>query len=140
MSELRISRVLPAPPNKVWHALTNPDALAQWFWPHDTYGTVAEADPRPGGKYLIDGQKAGIKAAGEYVTVDPPHRLVMTWRWDDEPPETLVTIELAESAEDTVLTLVHERFDDEESRDGHMKGWSDCLDRLPGWLTAEMPA
>jgi uncharacterized protein YndB with AHSA1/START domain len=139
-TELRIRRVLPAPPSRVWRALTDPDALAQWFWPHETYGTVAEADPRPGGKYRIDGQKAGIKATGEYVTVDPPNRLVMTWRWGDEPTETLVTIDLAESAEGTVLTLVHERFEDEQSRDEHAQGWSDCLDRLPARLAADMPA
>ncbi|HEV3170608.1 MAG TPA: hypothetical protein VGZ32_09720 [Actinocrinis sp.] len=39
-----------------------------------------------------------------------------------------------------MLTLVHERFDDDPSRDEHAQGWSDCLDRLPAWLAAELPA
>lgn len=134
MSELRIRRVLPSAPERVWRALTDPQALEAWFWPRETYGTVAEADPRPGGKYRIDAPKAGITAAGEYVTVEPPRRLVMTWRWGDESTETLVTIELDDTADGTVLTLTHERFADDQDRDGHAQGWSDCLDRLPGWL------
>ena len=140
MTELRIRRVLPAPPDRVWRALTDPAALAEWFWPRASYGTVAETDPRPGGKYRIDAPKAGIAASGEYVTVEPPHRLVMTWRWADEPQETLVTIELEEAPEGTALTLLHERFDGVEARDGHERGWSDCLDRLPTWLDATAPA
>lgn len=132
--ELRIHRLLPAPPDRVWRALIDPAALAAWFWPQASYGTVAETDPRPGGKYRIEAPKAGIAAAGEYVTVEPPRRLVMTWRWADEPTETLVTIELKEAAEGTALTLRHERFDTDESRDNHAQGWSDCFDRMPEWL------
>jgi uncharacterized protein YndB with AHSA1/START domain len=135
VSELRIRRVLPSAPEEVWFALTDPHALETWFWPSKTFGTVAEADPRPGGGYRIDAPKAGIAAAGEYVTVEPPRLLVMTWRWCDEPAETLVTIKLDETADGTVLTLIHERFADGQDRDGHAQGWSDCLDRLPGWLT-----
>lgn len=135
MSELRIGRVLSWAPERVWCALTDPRALESWFWPRETYGTVAEADPRPGGKYRIDAPKAGIAAAGVYVTVEPPRLLVMTWHWCDEPAETLVTIKLDEAADGTMLTLIHQRFADDQDRDGHQQGWSDCLDRLPGWLT-----
>lgn len=140
MTELRIHRVLPAPPERVWRALTDPAALVEWFWPRASYGTVAETDPRPGGKYRIDAPKAGIAAEGEYVTVEPPHRLVMTWRWADEPTETLVTIELEDTAEGTALTLLHEHFDTDEARDGHEQGWSDCLDRMPQWLASHAPS
>lgn len=139
MTELRIRRLLPAPPDRVWRALTDPAALAEWFWPHATYGTVAETDPRPGGRYRIEAPKAGIEAVGEYVAVDPPHRLVMTWRWADEPTETLVTIELVAATGGTELTLVHERFDSDEARDDNAQGWNDCLDRMPGWLKAGAP-
>jgi hypothetical protein len=34
------------------------------------------------------------------------------------------------------LTLVHSRFTTDTDRDNHLKGWSDCLDRLPGWLAS----
>jgi uncharacterized protein YndB with AHSA1/START domain len=61
----------------------------------------------------------------------------MTWRWDEDPTETLVTIELDEAPDGTALTLVHERFSDDVERDQNAQGWSDCLDRLPAWLEAK---
>ena len=59
-----------------------------------------------------------------------------TWSWDGEDAETLVTIELAPGEDGTRLDLVHEGFADDSVRDEHVQGWSDCLDRLPGWLAA----
>jgi hypothetical protein len=28
-------------------------------------------------------------------------------------------------------------FADERARDDHVQGWTDCLDRLAGWLAAD---
>jgi uncharacterized protein YndB with AHSA1/START domain len=137
---LQLTRDLPAPPQRVWRALTDPAALAGWFWPAASFGTTVEVDARPGGRYRIIGRTAGIGISGEYVKVDPPHQLVFTWRWDGEPDETLVTIMLAETPGGCTLRLVHEGFADESDRDGNAQGWSDCLDRLPAWLTAAVPS
>ncbi len=133
MSTLQISRALPAPPDRVWRAFTDPAALAAWFWP-ERFATTAETDVRVGGRYRIDGPGAGMAVSGEYVSVEPPNRLAFTWRWDGEPEETLVTLELVATGDGTRLALTHERFSDDADRDNHAKGWSDCLDRLPGWL------
>lgn len=134
-SELRLSRTLPSPAERVWQAFTDPAALAAWLWP-ERFATTAEVDLRVGGRYRIEGPGAGMAVAGEYVAVEAPRRLVFTWRWDGEPDETLVTVELTPTAAGTELVLVHERFTDDAQRDEHAKGWSDCLDRLPGWLAA----
>ncbi len=133
MSTLQISRALPAPPDRVWRAFTDPAALAAWFWP-ERFATTAETDVRVGGRYRIDGPGAGMAVSGEYVSVEPPNRLAFTWRWDGETEETLVTLELVATGDGTRLALTHERFSDDADRDNHAKGWSDCLDRLPGWL------
>lgn len=134
-SELRLSRTLPGPVDRVWQAFTDPGALASWFWP-ERFATTAEVDLRVGGRYRIDGPGAGMSVAGEYVAVEPPRRLVFTWRWAGEPEETLVTVELTPAGAGTDLVLVHERFADDAGRDEHAKGWSDCLDRLPAFLAA----
>jgi uncharacterized protein YndB with AHSA1/START domain len=131
--ELRIQRTLPASPARVWQALTDPAALCAWFWPHEHFGTTAQVDLRVDGAFLIDAPTAGIGVTGRYVALEPPRRLVMTWRWNGEEHETLVTIELAPSVEGTELTLLHERLSG-AARDQHAQGWSDCLDRLPRWL------
>jgi uncharacterized protein YndB with AHSA1/START domain len=77
-----------------------------------------------------------MAVSGEYVAVDPPHRLVFTWVWDGEGDETLVTVDLAATADGTDLSLRHERFADDATAKSHAQGWDDCLDRLPGWLAA----
>ena len=54
-----------------------------------------------------------------------------------EDAETLVTVELVPSGEGgTGLALRHEGFADDATRDDHIQGWTDCLDRLPDWLAS----
>ena len=132
-TRLHLSRTLAAPTDRVWRALTDPTALAAWFWP-DRFATTAEVDLRVGGRFRIASPAAGMAVSGEYRTVDPPRRLAFTWQWDGEAEETLVTLELTGSGAGSELVVVHERFADDAGRDSHLKGWSDCLDRLPGWL------
>lgn len=134
--ELRVQRTLAASPARVWQALTDPAALCGWFWPHASFGTTARVDLRTGGEFQIGAPKVDIGVSGRYVDVEPPHRLVMTWRWDGEEAETLVTISLVPSGDGTELTLVHSRFPEAARRDQNAQGWSDCLDRLPAWLAA----
>jgi len=131
-SELTVRRTLPAPVDRVWRALTEPKALAAWFWP-DRFETTVDVDLRAGGRYRIHGKPMAV--SGEYLEVDPMTRLVFTWRWDGETHESLVTMTLHESAEGTDLVIVHERLPEAEV-DTHAQGWSDCLDRLPGYLVS----
>ena len=78
-------------------------------------------------------------ASGVYREIEPPRRLVFTWRWEDgEGPkegETLVTVELHERDGGTELVLTHERFADTDARDGHEQGWTSALNRLEAHLT-----
>jgi uncharacterized protein YndB with AHSA1/START domain len=132
-TELQLRRTLSFPIDRIWQALTDPVALAAWFWP-ERFATTAEVDLRVGGRYRIDGPGAGMAVAGEYTAVEPPRRLAFTWRWADETDETLVTVELTPVDAGTDLVIVHSRFATAADRDNHAEGWSDCLDRLPGWL------
>jgi uncharacterized protein YndB with AHSA1/START domain len=132
-TELRLSRTLSFPVDRVWQALTDPVALAAWFWP-ERFATTAQVDLRVGGRYRIDGPGSGMAVAGEYTAVEPPHRLAFTWQWDGETDQTLVTVELTPSDAGTELLIVHSRFATEADRDSHAQGWTDCLGRLPGWL------
>jgi uncharacterized protein YndB with AHSA1/START domain len=109
--------------------------LASWFWPA-RFATKAEIDLRVGGRYRIDGPGAGMAVSGDYVHIERPAKLTFTWRWDGDPDETLVTVELIPTDTGTELVITHERFTGESDRDNHSQGWADCLDRLPGWLSA----
>ncbi len=131
--ELCLGRALSFTVDRVWWALTDPGALAAWFWP-ERFTTTVQVDLRVGGPYRIDGPGAGMAVAGEYTAVEPPHRLAFTWQWDGETDQTLVTVELTPSDAGTELLIVHAGFATEADRDSNVQGWSDCLDRLPGWL------
>ena len=133
MTDLTINRTLAFPVERVWGAMTDPAALAAWFWPQ-RFSPTAEVDLRVGGRYRIDGPAVGMAVSGEYVAVEPPRRLVFTWLWDGETEETLVTVDLTATETGTELSLRHERFADAEAAKSHAQGWDDCLDRLPEWL------
>jgi uncharacterized protein YndB with AHSA1/START domain len=128
MSSLRIERTLPAPTVRVWRALTDETALAAWFWP-------ARLHPRASvdaSGFELRGDSIAVR--GQYLESSPPHRLRFTWHWDGEGGQTSVTIDLSGVDGATELRLRHEGFADDEARDAHIVGWSECLDRLPRFL------
>jgi uncharacterized protein YndB with AHSA1/START domain len=135
MSDLELRRGLAVPVERVWHAFTDPAALAGWFWPR-RFQTSVSSDLRVGGRYRIDGAAGGLAVSGEYLELDEPRRLRFGWQWDGDAEVTEVSLALRASGRATVLLLRHTGFADEENRDQHDLGWSDCLERLPGWLLA----
>jgi len=136
---LTIVRQLKATPEKVWRALTQPEAIKQWMGPSDEYKvSVAETDVRVGGRYHIglqspDGEMHDV--GGVYREVVPNQKLVYTWAWKTTPErESLVTIALRAVDGSTELTLTHGQFFDAEARDRHNKGWQGTLARLDKFL------
>jgi uncharacterized protein YndB with AHSA1/START domain len=136
---LTIVRHYNAAPEKVWFALTQPEALKQWFAPSDEFGIpVAETDLRVGGRFHIvmrapDGEEHDV--SGRYRVIEPNRKLVHTWAWKSTPErESLVTIELRAADGGTVLTLKHEQFADEGARDKHQHGWNGCFAQLERFL------
>jgi uncharacterized protein YndB with AHSA1/START domain len=132
---LTLTRKFKAAPDKVWRALTQPEALKQWMAPDDAFQIpVAETDLRVGGRYHIvmkspNGEEHDV--SGIYRAIDPNRKLVYTWAWKSTPErESLVTIELRAAGGGTELTLKHEQFADDEARDKHQQGWAGCLARL----------
>ena len=132
---LRLTRTLAAPPHKVFRAWTDPQALKRWSAPGDMTTPLAEVDLRVGGRYRIhmlapDGTVH--KVSGVYRLVEPPAKLVYTWRWEEKPEEgdTLVTVEFHDRGGRTEVVLTHERFPNVAVRDRHESGWAGCLAKL----------
>lgn len=129
MTDLTLTRIVPASPERVWLAWTTADELAGWFWPA-SWETTCELDLRVGGRYRIASQVSGIGLSGEYVAVERPSRLVQTFQWDGDDYETLVTVSFLPVNGGTELTIVHERFLSNDEAQNHIQGWNDCIDRL----------
>src|SRR3954471_3071599 len=89
-STLRARVQLPASPERVYRAWTDPTELALWFrGSTEGHLEVHTFDCRQGGSYDLTIVNAGgdrFNLAGEYLELDPNRRIVMTWRWVPSEP------------------------------------------------------
>jgi uncharacterized protein YndB with AHSA1/START domain len=130
---LIVRRTIRAPAERVFAAWTEPAQLQRWWGPAGVVCTGAEVDLRVGGRYRIgnrlpDGSQIWI--SGEFEQVVPPHRLVYTWRTEDDAPAERVTVRFESRDGATEVIVVHERIATAPLRDGHQQGWQGCLDGL----------
>lgn len=136
---VRVERLLPAPPDAVFRAFTDPVLLRKWMSPVGY--AEASVDARVGGALhvaMIDGD-VRIEHAGEFLELDRPRRMRFTWN----SPYTgaagsVVTVTLAPDGEGTRLTLVHEQLPGDVVSP-HQSGWNAMVERLASVL-AEMNA
>lgn len=135
---LLIRRTIHAPVEKVFEAWTCPSQLQRWWGPAAVDCPAAEVDLRTGGRYRIanrypDGSVVWI--SGEFVVVAPPHLLEYTWRLEPESQEQeRVTVRFESRSGLTDVSVVHRRIAARVARDGHRRGWHDCLDGLASYF------
>lgn len=140
--ELVLTRLIDAPPAKVYRAWTEPALLTQWFAPLPFTTPVAELDVRPGGANLIvmrapDG--TDMPNRGVYLEVVPNERLVFTnaytqaWEPSDKPFMTVILTFENEGGKTRYTARVRHWTDaDRETHEkmGFHKGWGQCADQL----------
>ena len=112
----------------VWKLLTDPVEATRWM------GLTVEFDLRPGGAYRVE-VLSGNVARGEFVEIDPPHRLVYTWGWEQGVSEVLpgsstVEFELTPSGGGTLVRFRHFDLPSPDSAARHRHGWAHYLERL----------
>ncbi len=122
---LAVTLRVPARPDTVFLYFTEPDRHTQWM------GSRAVLDPVPGGIYRVQ-MHDGVKAMGEFVDVDPPHRIAFTW-WTKgsaaAPGHTRVVVTFEPAGGGTQLALRHYDLPDEE-RALLREMWHEALRRL----------
>ena len=70
------------------------------------------AELTPGGRWrFVTDDLERLLASGEVLVVDPPYRFEQSFEAADlDDPPSRITVELRETAADTRITLVHDRF------------------------------
>ena len=132
--ELEIS----ASPATVWELLTQEDEAIKWM------GQSASFDLRPGGTYRVEVLPGNV-ARGEFLEIDPPHRLVYTWGWEPGSQSSIaagsstIEFELIPDGEGTLLRFRHTNLPDEEAANSHAHGWDHYLSRLSVAATGDDP-
>jgi uncharacterized protein YndB with AHSA1/START domain len=133
-----------APPERVFQAITDVTELPRWWGSDEMYHTTDwQVDLRPGGKWSTvavnaDGTQSTV--GGEYVEVDPPRRLVYTWRpsWDDFV-ETTIRFDLQPTSAGTRVLVTHSGFGDRAAQaTGTGEGWKRVLEWLGEFAALEM--
>lgn len=132
---LLVRRLIDAPPAQVFAAWTEPRQLVRWWGPEGVSCPEAQVDLRVGGRYAIANRTPSgmVWIRGEFLVVEPPHRLVYTWRVEGMPgPPQRVQVRFVERAGRTEVVVLHERIGDPEVREEHAVGWQGCLSGLKG--------
>jgi uncharacterized protein YndB with AHSA1/START domain len=138
---LTVKRRFKASPAKVFAAWTDPEKVKRWMGPGASTPVLAENDARAGGRYRWvtrspNGEMHDV--GGTYREVIANEKLVFTWAWASTPErESVVTVLLKPDGEGTLLTVIHEEFSDEDTRDRHQNGWNGALDKLEKFVTAD---
>jgi uncharacterized protein YndB with AHSA1/START domain len=133
-TSLTIKRRIDAPQQAVFDAFIIPEKIALWWGPDNGPVTLAEVDAKKGGRYHVrfrmeDGSEHG--ASGTFEIFDPPHKLAMTWKWEnEEAPASRVEVNLRPIEGGTELTFTHARLPDAATRDSHEQGWNGAFDKL----------
>jgi uncharacterized protein YndB with AHSA1/START domain len=142
--QILITREFDAPRDLVYRAFTTPELVKRWWHANRGEVTVAEIDPRVGGKWRYvsitpDGMEVGFH--GEYLEIVPDERVVTTEIYEglpegvsEEEAATVNTATFAEADGRTTLTILVQATS-EESRDaiiesGMEAGLQDALDLL----------
>lgn len=136
--ELRVERLIAAPPETVFAFWTEPMNVQKWLCPGEMAASNVELDLRVGGAWSItmrnvDGSQHTV--SGVYRTIEPPRKLVFTWKWegvDGLGPErdTELTVTLAAAPGGTRMVLHQRNFETVKARDMHTHGWGLCFDKL----------
>jgi uncharacterized protein YndB with AHSA1/START domain len=143
---LQLDRVLPAPRSRVFSACIEPADLSQWWGPHGFTTPEVDLDLRVGGGYRFGMQPPDgelFHLAGEFREIEPPARLVYTFRWEEPDPddrETVVTMSLNDWGDSTEVVVVQSGFATEARRALHVDGWTDSLDRLHALMSSRRSA
>jgi uncharacterized protein YndB with AHSA1/START domain len=133
---LELKRVLGAPRERIFRALTEPAELATWWGPQGFTTPEIRLDLRVGGGYRFtmqppDGESFHL--SGEFLEIDPPSRLSYTFRWEEPDPDdrqTVVVLSLTSVGDATEVSLAQGEFATEARLALHRSGWTEGLEKL----------
>jgi uncharacterized protein YndB with AHSA1/START domain len=125
VAEYSTSIEIDASPEIVFEHLTTAAGMLAWMGQH------ADLRPEPGGLFSVDVDGAAVR--GEYLEVDAPSRVVVSWGMagsEDLPPgSSRVEFTLTPTADGTRLELRHTDLPDTRL-EAHRRGWTRFLAAL----------
>ena len=143
---IRLHRVLRAPPERVYRAFLDADALAKWLPPNGFTAKVHHMEARVGGNFRMSFTNFGTGHShafgGEYLELTPHTRIRYTDKFDDPnlPGVITVTVELKPVLCGTELNVVQEGIPEVIPPEMCYLGWQESLVTLAMLVEPEIPA
>jgi uncharacterized protein YndB with AHSA1/START domain len=129
-----------ASPERVFQALASKDIVDWWLRAGVFNTTEWTGDARAGGRWQASGIARGqpYVVEGEFLEVDPPRKLVHTWKRRGAPdPATTVTYLLEPVDGGTRITLRHSGFTSGEACKNVGAGWETSFYQLAAFLASQ---
>lgn len=142
---IRLHRVLRAPPERVYRAFLDADAMAKWLPPNGFTAKVHHMDARVGGTFRMSFTNftTGNSHAfgGEYLELTPHERIRYTDKFDDPnlPGEMQVSVTLKKVSVGTELNVEQSGVPDVIPVEACYLGWQESLTLLVKLVEAEIP-
>jgi uncharacterized protein YndB with AHSA1/START domain len=137
--------VLRAPPERVYRAFLDADAMVKWLPPNGFTGKVHQLDAKVGGTHRMSftnfttGRSHSF--GGTYLELVPHERIRYTDKFDDPNllGEMQATITLRKVPVGTEVTIVQEGVPDVIPPDACYLGWQESLALLAKLVEPEIP-
>jgi len=126
--DLTFERVYPHPIESVWEAVATREGLASWLMENDFEPEIGQSFAFTFCPGDDDGPTTTVEAA--VLEIDPPRRIVWSWRNEGETETTRVEIALAAVTGGTKMVLRHSGPISIETGDTLERGWPAKLDEL----------
>ena len=130
---VRLHRVLRAPPERVYRAFLNADAMAKWLPPNGFTGRVHNLDAKVGGTFRMSFTNFTTEQShtfgGEYLELSPGERICYTDTFDDPNLAGVMktTVSLKAVSCGTELSVVQEGIPDAIPVEACYLGWQESL-------------
>ena len=142
---IKLNRVLRAPPERVYRAFLDADAMAKWLPPYGFTCKVHHMDARVGGTYRMTFTNfsggTGHSFGGEYRELVPSETLRYTDRFEDPnlPGEMQTTVKFRKVLCGTEISVVQEGIPEAIPLEMCYLGWQDSLAQLAKLVEPEIP-
>jgi uncharacterized protein YndB with AHSA1/START domain len=142
---VRLHRVLRAPPERIYKAFLDADAMAKWLPPNGFTGKVHQMDAKVGGSYKMSFTNFSTghshSFGGKFLELVPSQRIRHTDKFDDPnlPGEMQTTISLKKVFCGTELNIVQEGIPEAIPVEACYLGWQESLTLLAQLVEAEIP-
>lgn len=131
-----IEKIVDAPIERVWKAITDKDDMKQWYF------DLAEFKPEVGFEFQFEGQNEGrvFVHLCKVTEVVPKKKLTYSWRYKDHEGNSFVTFELSDDSGKTKVKLTHAGLETfpplaDFAKENFVAGWTEIIgSMLPAFV------